>query len=65
MNRMRQVKVTDKYRVTIPKGIREKLGMRPGQKVWVTASPYGTVWITVLDPDENLPGVDFVEKPGT
>ena len=60
---MRQVKVTDKYRVTIPKEVREKVGIRPGQKLSVTESPYGTIWITVLDPDENLPGVEFVEKP--
>ncbi|MCX6374476.1 MAG: AbrB/MazE/SpoVT family DNA-binding domain-containing protein [Armatimonadetes bacterium] len=60
---MRQVKVTDKYRITIPKEIREKFGLRPGQKLWVTASPYGTLWIAVSNPNENLPGVEFVEKP--
>lgn len=60
---MRQVIVTDKYRVTIPKEIREKLEIRPGQKVSVTDTPYGTIRITVSNPDEDLPGVEFIARP--
>ncbi len=38
---MHQVTIGDKYQVTIPKEIREKLGIKPGQRVLVTASGGG------------------------
>lgn len=45
---MHSVTVGDKYRVTIPKEIRERLGIKPGQRVEVTTSGY-TIRIEPLD----------------
>lgn len=43
--------VTSKGRVTIPKGIREKLGLRPGDRIHFVTLPDGTVRLLV----QNLP----------
>lgn len=45
---MHQVTIGDKWRVTIPKEIREQLGIKPGQRVEVTASGH-TIRIEPLD----------------
>ena len=55
---MTHVIVRDKYRITIPKAIREKLGIRPGQKVEMTASG-GSIRIDPRDKgdrDERVAG---------
>ena len=54
---MHQVTIGDKWRVTIPKEIREQLGIKPGQRVEVTTSGY-TIRIEPLDigePHERAP----------
>ncbi len=33
MNRMSKVKISPKYQIVIPKKIREKLGLKPGQTI--------------------------------
>lgn len=38
---MHKVTISSKYRITIPKETRERLGIRPGQKVDVTAHGAG------------------------
>jgi len=47
-------KVTDKFQVTIPKDVRESVGLRPGEEVTVEGAPGGAIIVkrfeTVKDP---------------
>jgi AbrB family looped-hinge helix DNA binding protein len=47
-------RVTDKYQVTIPKDVRESVGLRPGEEVTVEGAPGGAIIVkrfeTVKDP---------------
>jgi antitoxin PrlF len=47
-------RVTDKFQVTIPKDVRESVGLRPGEEVTVEGAPGGAIIVkrfeTVKDP---------------
>ena len=47
-------RVTDKFQVTIPKDVRDSVGLRPGEEVTVEGAPGGTIIVkrfeTVKDP---------------
>src|SRR5436853_130925 len=47
-------RVTDKFQVTIPKDVRESVGLRPGEQVTVEGAPGGAIIVkrfeTVKDP---------------
>jgi len=53
-------KVTDKFQVTIPKDVRDSLGLRPGEEVIVEQAPGGAILLkrfeTVKDPLSVLVG---------
>lgn len=53
-------KVTDKFQVTIPKDVRETLGLRPGEEVIVETGPGGRIVVkrypTSKDPLKTLIG---------
>jgi len=52
---MTVVTLSSRYQVVIPKDVRERLGLRPGQLL--TAIPYqGRVELIPLDPIEELEG---------
>jgi len=52
--RMGVSRVTDKFQVTIPKDVRESVGLRPGEQVTVEGVPGGAIIVkrfeTVKDP---------------
>jgi len=58
--RMKAVKVTDRYQVTIPREVREQVRIRPGMVVWVEARGKHEIVIrvpeTVDDPLRVLVG---------
>lgn len=47
-------RVTDKFQVTIPKDVRDSVGLRPGEEVTVEGAPGGAIIVkrfeTVKDP---------------
>ncbi len=53
-------RVTDKFQVTIPKDVRESIGLRPGEQVSVEGAPGGAIIVkrfqTVKDPLSVLIG---------
>jgi antitoxin PrlF len=53
-------KVTEKFQVTIPKDVRESLGLRPGEEVMVETGPGGRIIVerfpTAKDPLSVLVG---------
>ena len=53
-------KVTDKYQVTIPKDVREELGLRPGEEVIVETGAKGHIVVkrfrSIKDPMSVLAG---------
>lgn len=60
---MEQAKVTSKGQITIPKKIREKLNINPGDKVkFVTDESGGVKLITQKKPIEELKGI--LHRPG-
>ena len=42
---MAKSKVTDKFQVTVPKKVREEIGLEPGEEVTVEASEKGDILI--------------------
>lgn len=65
---MAKSKVTDKYQVTVPKEVREKVGLRAGEEVIVEARKRGEIIIRrlrrVKQPLEILVGKKpFFDKP--
>ncbi|RLF22352.1 MAG: AbrB family transcriptional regulator [Thermoprotei archaeon] len=51
---MSRVKVTEKYQVTIPKDVRERIGLNPGEIVEVSALDENTIIIKRLRAREPL-----------
>ena len=52
------VTISSKYQVVIPKPVRRKLGMRPGQKLWVVEENGHVTLVPVPDdPIEYLCGI--------
>jgi AbrB family looped-hinge helix DNA binding protein len=60
VKKMRVSRVTDKFQVTIPKDVRDSIGLRPGERVMVEQAPGGTIVVkrfkTVKDPLNVLLG---------
>jgi len=56
-------KVTDKYQVTVPKEIREKVGLRAGEEVIVEAGEKGEIIIRRLRGVKRPLEVLIGEKP--
>lgn len=56
-----QVTISPKYQVVIPKDIRRRLNLRPGQRVHVMAREHSIVFIPVIPIQElrgMFPGLD-------
>lgn len=47
------VRVTDKFQVTIPKDVRETLGLRPGEEVVVETGPGGRIIVKRFPTSKN------------
>lgn len=43
--------IGSKYQIVIPKGIRQEMNIKPGQKLYIDATPDGTVYLIVPPPN--------------
>ena len=55
-------KVTAKYQVTIPRDVREKVGVRPGEVVTVEATPQGEIVVKLYSKTRDPMGVLIGKK---
>ncbi len=56
-------RVTDKFQVTIPKDVRESLGLRPGEEVTVEEAPGGAIVVKRFETVKNPLTVLIGKKP--
>lgn len=56
-------RVTDKFQVTIPKDVREALGLKPGEEVVVETGPGGRIIVKRFPTSKDPLGVLVGKKP--
>lgn len=59
---MSQTRVSSKGQITIPKSVREKMGLQPGDKVRVEVRGENIVIERVRRPSESMPGIGMETK---
>ncbi len=55
--------MTDKYQVTIPKDVRDEVGLRPGEEVTVESAPGGSIVVKRFEPVEDPLRILTGKKP--